>query len=139
MENLRSIDKKRNRRRESYKLFIDYINKHREELPSFEFNKNKDIYLPMIDSYFPEANLISQLEELRKKDAINKACAEKFNGDIIMEYFPELKGEELGKAIGLFKQHFKESNQDYKDFVLNNDKETIILLFLKVISKEIKY
>lgn len=128
MENLNSVDKKRNRRRESYKLFLDYINLNKENLISYVFNKDKKSYLEYIDSFFPEADLFGQLEELKRKDSLNKECSEKFNGEIIMQHFPNLKGKELGDKISFFKSQFS----DYKQFIVNNTQEEIIFQFKSV-------
>jgi hypothetical protein len=104
MENLKSIDKKRNRKRGSYHLFLKYL-KDKNINIHYNFNENKEEYLPMINQYFPEAKLIEKLEHLKYKDNINFHLAEKFNGNIVMEWLPELKGKELGAAIKKFKNY----------------------------------
>jgi hypothetical protein len=105
MENLKSIDKKRNRKRGSYHLFLKYledngINKR------YVFNEDKDSYISAIDLFFPEAKLIEKLEALAQKDLHDFYLAEKFNGNVVMGWLPELKGKELGQAIKKFKDYF---------------------------------
>jgi hypothetical protein len=108
MDNLKSIDKKRNRKRGSYHLFLKYledngINKR------YQFNKDKDSYIPAIDLFFPEAKLMEKLEELKQKDLKDFYLAEKFNGELVMLWLPELKGKELGAAIKNFKEYLGDS------------------------------
>jgi len=104
MENLKSIDKKRNRKRGSYHLFLKYL-KDKNINIHYNFNENKEEYLPIINQYFPEAKLIEKLEHLKYKDNINFHLAEKFNGNIVMEWLPELKGKELGAALKKFRDY----------------------------------
>jgi hypothetical protein len=128
MENLKSIDKKRNRKRGSYHLFLNYI-KDNGINTKFIFDGNKDNYIETIDRCFPEAMLEHQLVLLRLKDERAKTIADKFNGEIVMEWLPELKDKKLGEAIGKFRQDLGE---DYDNFILDNDVETIRQHFLNV-------
>lgn len=125
MENLTQIDRKRNRKRKSYNTFLEYVN-NKQNLGSYEFKRNKEEYIPMIDEYFPEAKLIEKLEILKAEDILNRQANEKFNGTIIMEMHPELKGAELGLAIRRFKESI---NGNYRDFIINNNIEDIKFLF----------
>lgn len=117
MDNLKSIDKKRNRKRGSYHVFLKYL-KDNGINTRFPFNKDKTHYLPMIEEFFPEANLMEKLFELQRIDSINKILSQKFNGDIVMSWLPNLKGKELGHAIRMFKESF-DDDEDYREFVLN--------------------
>ena len=94
MENLKSIDRKRNRKRGSYHLFLNYL-KDNGIYNKYNFNPNKETYLPIINQYFPEAKFSEQLYELQKIDAKNKIISQKFNGDLVMSWLPDLKGKEL--------------------------------------------
>ena len=117
MENLKSIDKKRNRKRGSYHLFLKYLKDNNIKV-SYEFEKNKELYLPMIDQYFPEAKLMEKLSALQEVDRRNKRLSHRFNGDLVMSWLPNLKGKELGQAMTDFKNSF-DSKEDYEEFVLN--------------------
>lgn len=117
MDNLKSIDKKRNRKRGSYHVFLKYL-KDNDINITYPFDKNKDNYLEWIDLNFPEAKLMEQLSVLEAKDKENKVLSQKFNGDIVMTWLPDLKGKELGHVIGNFKKSF-ESEEDYRVFILN--------------------
>jgi hypothetical protein len=115
MENLKSIDKKRNRKRGSYHLFLNYI-KDNGINTKYEFNPDKDYYLADIDVAFPEAKLVDVICLLKQKDAYAKAVADKFNGELVMEWLPDLKGKELGQAIGKFKDYWGE---DFDSYIMN--------------------
>ena len=121
MDNLKSIDKKRNRKRGSYHVFLKYL-KDNEINVRYEFEKNKELYLPMIDQYFPEAKLLEKLSELQRIDTQNKVMSQKFNGDIVMSWLPDLQGKELGQAMGKFKTALGE---EYNEFILNADYNSI--------------
>ena len=123
MDNLKSIDKKRNRKRGSYHVFLQYL-KDNEINVRYPFEKDKDVYLPVVDAYFPEAKLLEKLRVLQAKDRENKILSQKFNGDLVMTWLPDLKGKQLGHAITGFKESF-EDDEDYREFVLNANFDAI--------------
>jgi len=121
MDNLKSIDKKRNRKRGSYHVFLKYL-KDNNINTRYEFQKEKDLYLPMIETAFPEGMLMEKLGELQRKDKQDKILSQKFNGDIVMSWLPDLKGKELGQAIGKFKTDL---GDEYDEFILNASYDAI--------------
>lgn len=121
MENLKHIDKKRNRKRKSYHEFLKYINDNNIK-SKHEFNKDKSIYLPLINDFFPEANFYNKLKELDEKNELNKKVNEKFNGNIIMNLIPSLSGKELGNFITEFKNSL---GDDYKNKIVNMSEEDV--------------
>jgi len=121
MDNLKSIDKKRNRKRGSYHVFLKYLKDNNINI-RYEFEKNKDVYLVMINEYFPEAKLLKKLSELQRIDTQNKVISQKFNGDIVMSWLPDLQGKELGQAMSKFKTALGE---DYNEFILNANYDAI--------------
>jgi hypothetical protein len=128
MENLKSIDKKRNRKRGSYHLFLNYI-KDNGITTKYAFDKDKDNYIQAIASAFPEANLVEELGKLLLKEKKDAYIAEKFNGDLVMLWLPNLQGKELGAAIGKFKADLGDS---FDEFVFYSDYQTIRNHFMKV-------
>ena len=128
MENLKAIDKKRNRKRGSYQLFLNYL-KDNEINVSYQFNQDKTDYIPMIDKFFPDAHLVEQLEVLKKEDAMKKAISQKFNGDIVMSWLPNLQGKQLGAAMAKFKESL---GDNFDNFVMNSNYETIHNYFMDV-------
>lgn len=132
MENLSAIDKKRNRKRKSYHKFLEYVEIFEVE-SQYQFPENKHLYLPIIDEYFPEANLLKKIEELDKKDEINRQVSEKFNGRLIMKWIPGLKGKELGNAINGFKEKLGEN---YKQIILESTIDEIKNQFIEYYEQE---
>jgi hypothetical protein len=128
MDNLKSIDKKRNRKRGSYHLFLNYLKDNNID-KKYGFNKDKDSYISAIDLFFPEAKLMEKLEELKQKDLRDYYLAEKFNGNLVMEWLPELKGKELGAAIGKFKKYFGDS---YETVISATSTEELKQIFMDV-------
>jgi hypothetical protein len=128
LHNLNQIDRKRNRKRGSYNTFLKYLEDNKIDI-SYPFSKNKADYIPMINDFFPEANLKEKLDRLAEKDREDKIIATKFNGDIVMSLYPKLMGKELGNAINKFKNYLGE---DYRKFILESDYNTIINEFIRV-------
>jgi len=126
MESLNSIDKKRNRKRGSYHLFLEYLKNNNINV-KYSFEEEKDMYIIDIDAAFPEINLLEQLHDLQVKNEFDQATAEKFNGNIVMQWLPELKGKELGYAIGNFKMHI---GADFDRYIANTDIEEIRACFM---------
>ena len=132
MESLNSIDKKRNRKRGSYHLFLEYLKENKINT-KYAFEDDKDMYIIDIDAAFPEVNLLEQLHDLYVKDELDRALAEKYNGDVVMQWIPELEGKALGVAMGNFK---KELGTDYTDIISNYSIEDLRDLFMKVYNGE---
>lgn len=128
MANLKSIDKKRNRKRGSYHTFLKYLEDNKIDI-SYPFERDKSIYLPIIEEAFPEVGFLERLNELKEKDEINRQLAEKFNGNLVMEWLPELKGKKLGEAISEFKKHLGDS---YNETVLTSSTKELQELFQNV-------
>jgi hypothetical protein len=130
MENLKSIDKKRNRKRGSYHLFLEYLKNNDVQIKT-DFEEDKSMYLSPIDYFFPEVKLFEKLEELKDKDRVDSYVSQKFNGDIVMSWLPNLKGKELGAAMSKFKNYFA-SEANFRTFVIDCDYETIRRNFMRI-------
>lgn len=130
-ENLRHIDKKRNKKRPDYNRFLTYINDN--HFNDYEFKK-KEEYLAYINDYFPETKLFEKIEELRIKDEQNKILNSKFNGKLVMSYYPSLKGKLLGDMM----TKFKENIGDWKNKFLIMTNEEIMTEFDNFIINKIK-
>ena len=128
MENLKSIDKKRNRKRGSYHLFLNYL-KDNDINTTYPFERNKDNYLEAIETAFPESDLGLKIIGLRQIDKANKLISEKFNGELVMQWLPNLQGKELGAAITRFKLFWGDAFQDY---ILHTDTEEIHDSFMRI-------
>ncbi len=128
MDSLNHIDRKRNRKRGSYHLFLNYLQNNNINT-RYDFLKNKEDYVKTIDTYFPNAHLLDELEALKQEDSRRKIISQKFNGDMVMAWLPDLQGNELGAAIRKFKN---ELGDEFNSFVLNSDFQTIKSRFLLV-------
>jgi hypothetical protein len=128
MENLKSIDKKRNRKRKSYHIFLEYLKKNNINT-KYSFEEDKNFYIADIDAAFPEVDLLQQLHDLQVKDEFNQALAEKFNGNVVMQWIPKLQGKELGIAIGQFKAKL---GDDYDWIITDLPISDIRDLFMKM-------
>lgn len=122
LENLNNINRKRNKKRKMYGDFVKYCEEKKFE-SRYTFNPDKTVYRDMIEEAFP--GFYEKLKELEDKEAYLKNLREKFNGDMVMQEFPELKGPELGKALGGFKKSFV----DFDKFLENHSAEEIMIGF----------
>ena len=75
----------------------------------YNFEKDKTVYLPMINNFFPESNLIQKLEDIRIQFQKQNELNEKFRGDMVME-LTGLRGAQLGKFILTYKSQFTNFN-----------------------------
>lgn len=124
-ENLNNVNLKRNKRRPNYQVFLDYINRDEIEANDIDFVKDKSIYFPKINEFFPEANLYQSLFEFQHEINTKEAVAEKWNGHIIQELYPNLKGPELGKAISGFKKYLEPLYSSYEKYIIDFKIEVI--------------
>lgn len=134
MYNLKSIDKKRNRKRGSYHSFLKYL-KENDINQRYPFEKDKSVYLQMIEEAFPEVKFLENLKKLKESDDLNRQLAEKFNGYLVMKWLPDLKGKKLGKAITEFKNHLGDS---YDETVLSASTDELRNLFINVYERRIE-
>lgn len=134
-ENLNCIDKKRNRKRGSYHLFLNYLKNNGIDT-KYIFMKIKDSYIYKINDYFPEAKLIEKIAELDEQDKINKEISEKFNGNLVMSWIPELKDKKLGIAMRNFRFVFFSNPELFNQYILSNNEVSIRALFLDFYNRE---
>lgn len=104
----KSMEKRANQRT-TIQSFLQYL-EEKGITKTFDFAEDRDEYLPMIAAYFPEADLLTALAEEKRKEELAIRVKTKYNGRIVMELIPELKG----KALGTFMQHFQVSFGDYR-------------------------
>lgn len=96
-----------------------------------------DVYFPYVQK-FASADIggtslncipIDEHEEIKlkidnfyKKEEENKLISKKFNASMIMDNYPELRGEKLGRALSDFKSNY----ENFRQFVLDNPTDKII-------------
>lgn len=105
------IQKRVRQKRTTVERFIKFLEQNQIE-KHYSHPEDKDSYLPDIAAYFPEAKLLERIEEERQREAYVNAIKAKFNGKLIMTWFPDLKG----KALGSFIQSFKDSIGTEQEF-----------------------
>lgn len=113
-ENLDHTNRLRNRKRESYRKFLEYIE---------HLNNNVDVdrdeqYSRALELF--GAEFTDKLSELYFRDDVLYEIRQKFNGDIVNQ-ITKLEGKDLGNFIFKFKQNC----ENFESFVLNNDAETV--------------
>ena len=120
-------NKTRNKKRANYAAFLDYCEDYEGDTYQYQ---NKDYYVKMAEDFFG-IDIVSQIEIWKKEVERDKEISAKFNGHIIMEHVPNLKGKELGHAITNFKKHIKE--ELLKDDP-NGDSDKMLKLWLATCS-----
>jgi hypothetical protein len=99
--------------------FVDWLEENRiDKRPEFA---KRSSYLPMIINYFRETKLQEQLEVEHQKEQRDIELASKFSGKLVMKLLPHLEGKELGSFI----IRFKESFENFEEFVLSSSESEI--------------
>lgn len=78
------------------------------------------------------SKLKDEISEYNEREEKKKIIASKFNGRILMELYPELKGEKLGNAITGFKKYM---GADFEFYALTTSKEDILQDFKEYYEK----
>ena len=117
-ENLSSINKQRNKKRPNYQVFLDYMENHKK---TNDWNKGEDYYLNEFKKFFG-VDLKKEREDFIKEVELEKLDAEKFNGKLVMQEFPELKGKELGDTMKGFKTYINNVISSWDEYVKDNDR-----------------
>jgi len=129
-ENISSINKHRNKRRPNYHLFLEYIENHKNRKVSWgEPQKN----LEVLKAYFG-VDLKHEMDLLVIKNKVAEEIKSKFNGKLVMDNFPNLKGKELGDAMSSFKESF----EDWEKYALSHTSEEIMNKFRNKNERHIK-
>ena len=119
-EKLSKKMEQRLKERPTIQAFMEYLEQHKVT-QTYDFAENRDEYLPMIDAYFPEANLPRFIEQEKEREKFILAIKSKYNGRIIMALFPELEG----KALGTFMVAFQNLWEDFLKAFYDMDAEAI--------------
>lgn len=119
LENLNSINKKRNKRRKVYGEFVDYVSKMESKYTFTELDKSS--HLKEMEEFF-ECPISDKIAELRKEELFKKSLAEKFNGELVMEWSGKTEGKEVGLLLERFKNYVE---KDFKQYLIDTDKEII--------------
>ncbi len=107
-ENLNHVNRKRDRLRNDYHGWLEYI---KDKPNKFIGNEDKTIYIEEINKHFC-INIHREAEALISRYVYKKYLNEKFNGKMVSEW-TGLQGQELGKVI----KSYKDSIEDFNDFI----------------------
>lgn len=130
-DKLNHQNKTRNKKRKNYNLFLDYIKNKKREFS--DIDNNKIFYIKKAEEYF-NIKLFDQINNWNETINNEKISSAKFNGNIIQELFPKLKGKELGEAIKNFKVSITHDCNDffYHKWIINHSIEEILHQFKKI-------
>ena len=143
LENNNKINRDRDKKRKSYNAFLEYIdNNVRDDIHKYEYFKDKSDYIPMINEFFPEANLELEIRRLEYEHCRSLYIKAKFNGGDVMRNYG-FKGKELGDVLTGFKEFINNrfSNElAYDKLMIINTKGIIYQFFeLYLNTNNIKY
>lgn len=121
-ENLDHTNRVRNKKRDSYQKFIEYIGKLTFDL-SFASLKDEQYHFERARIMFGN-DLANQIETFKVYDEQLNEIRQKFNGNIVME-LTGLEGKELGEFIRLFKNNIPNNFNNFNEYVLTSSIEQI--------------
>ncbi|MFN8575367.1 MAG: hypothetical protein U0354_00785 [Candidatus Sericytochromatia bacterium] len=133
-EEMNHINRVRNKKRITYKGFLEYINtKDLTNKTYFQYNSNKEIYLARINYYFPEAHIFDFIENYKNDIEKKEFIKSKFNGDLVSQ-ITGLSDKNLGEFITYFKNKFYiehiSSDIAFDDWILDKDIDNIKISIL---------
>lgn len=104
-ESLRHEDRTRNKKRDSYRRFLDFIEEKRFLFANLYTFHPVDTYFDLVANTFAHnVDLRAKRDELEAKEQAEIDIKAKFNGDLVMEMIPELQpGKELARYMEWFK------------------------------------
>jgi hypothetical protein len=124
VDKMNVIDSRKFSRRNSFNLFVEYINS--KIFPDLILKIDKNDILKEANYYFSDSNLLDGIESLKSLESKKRLLNSKFNGRIIMDRYPHISGKLLGEYINKFK-----SIKD-EEFFLNNSIDDIMEEFEKI-------
>jgi len=119
-KNLAASTSKRAKVRTTVQKFLEYIERHQIDKCYPYAEKNE--YLPKIIEYFAQdIDLATLIENERQLELRENVIREKFNGNMVMEIFPELQGP----SLGLFMKEFRSTFANFNDEIYSMPSEAI--------------
>jgi hypothetical protein len=125
-ENLNTANRTRNKKRNTYKYFLEWLEVNKHKYSQYQFDDKKNSYLPMIIVAFP--HLKGELELAKIGYERSKLIKSKFNGELASQWSGK-NGKDLGDAIEKFIKSFSNKNE-YLDFVFDNSIDDVKQQFL---------
>ena len=132
---LNSVNKKRNERRPTFQKFVSWLETNQNVESKLQLPVNKIEWMDKIDNYFSNCNLRNQIKELNKKEVRIRERHNKFNGNLVIERYPNLIGPKLGDVMGKFIAYTNTNYGNFDQFIIDSDPDKIWLEFKSVASK----
>lgn len=120
---------KRQKERPTIAYFLDYL-EEKKITKNYTFQE-RDTYLPLINDFFPKANLISGIKEEQEREQFVLLLKEKYNGKLIMKMFPILEGKVLGKFMNDFQEQFENYEKYLSEMTKQEIEKELRLFFTK--------
>ena len=123
-DQLNHQNRTRNKKRANYGKFLEYV----KSFDNGYVFENKDTFVKMAEDFFG-INIVEQIALWNKQIKRENDASSRFNGNLAMKLFPDLKGKKLGLAIMNFKA---EVGNDFTDWIISTDQETIWNTFKRI-------
>ena len=121
MEELNKINRDRNKKRASYMSFLEWMAENvADENHEYKFADDKTSYFIMINDFFPEANIITEVRRLEYLECRKLYVQSKFNGGDVMRRYG-FEGKKLGEVLEGFRNHVTHHYESYNDFIIHTD------------------
>lgn len=127
LENNNKVNRDRDKKRNTYQLFLKWIDANvRDDAHNYQTEKDKTVYYDMIDNYFPEAQIVTEIRRLEYEYCKDLYIKAKFNGGEVKRRF-NLDGKELGDKLNLFRKISGSlfPNETFEEYVLKTPSEEI--------------
>jgi len=85
-----------------------------------------------IDNHFEDINFEAEVDALKEKERRKREAIEKFNGRVILDYYPNFDKSKIGTGMGYFKHSFRDV-EDYRNFLSEFTTDEIMARFLETI------
>lgn len=135
MEELNKINRDRNKKRASYMSFLEWMDKNvADENHEYKFAEDSTTYFTMINNFFPEANIITEVRRLEYLECRKLYVQSKFNGGDVMRRYG-IEGKKLGDTLTGFKDYITKEYDSYNDYIIHTDSFDIYQDFEKYLNE----
>ena len=118
---LNKVNRDRNKKRASYAAFLDWMDENvADENHECKFADDKTSYFTMVNDYFPEANIITEVRRLEYLECRKLYVQSKFNGGDVMRIYG-IEGKLLGDTLTGFKEYVTKEHDSYNDYIIHTD------------------
>ena len=115
---------KRAKQRRTFREFLRFLEDRGIER-AYAYEEDRDRYIPRVAEHFPEANLEAAVARERVAEDRTRVLHSKFNGRIVMELLPHLRGKELGEFIRRFRDHHTDGDSHVDDLIYHAEPDEV--------------